>query len=85
MLSVPLRWISSTSKRDLPSPKARQSISSGHDTVLTSNHIDPVPTIYGDESSGKKSDWKNSKSSSEGDVKSPPLPKGTGKLVDRSV
>ncbi len=85
MLSVPSRWISSTSKRDLPSPKARQSISSGHDTPLTGNHVDPVPTVHSDESSDKKSDWKNNRSSSQGDVKSSPLEKGTGQFVDRSI
>ncbi len=85
MLSVPSRWVSSTSKRDLPKPKARQSISPGHSTPLTDNHVDPVPTVHSDESSDKKSDWKNTGPSSEGDIKSSPLQKGTGQLVDRSI
>ncbi len=85
MLSVPSRWISSTSKRDLPSPKARQSISSGHDTPFTGNHVDPAPTVYSDESSDKKSDGKNNRPSLDGDVKSSPLEKGTGRIVDRSI
>jgi len=85
MLSVPPRWISSTSKRDLPSPRARQSISSGHDTPFTDTHVDPVPTVHGDESSDKKSDLKNNRSSSGDDIKSSSLDKGTGQLVDRSI
>jgi len=85
MLSVPSRWISSALKRDLPTPRARQSISPGHDTPLTDNHVDPVPTVHGDESSDKKSDWKNNGSSLDGDIKSSPLEKGTGQLVDRSI
>jgi len=85
MLSVPLRWISSTSKRDLPSPKARQSVSSGHDTPFTDIHVDPVPTVHSDESSDKKSAWQNDRASTDGDSKSSPLEKGTGQLVDRSI
>ena len=47
MLSVPSRWISSTAKRNLPSRKARKSVSSGHDIPLIDTHVDPVPTIHG--------------------------------------
>jgi len=85
MLSVPTRWISSAGKRDLPSPKARKSISSGHDVPLTDSYVDPTPTIHGDPSSDQKSSLKKRSSRAVEDSKSQLHDEGKGRLVDYSV
>ncbi len=85
MLSVPTRWISSAAKRDLPSPKARKSISSGHDIPMTDSYVDPTPTIHADQSSDQKSSLNNSQSPADEDSKSQLQDEGKGRLVDYSV
>jgi len=85
MLSVPIRWISSAAKRDLPSPKARKSISSGHDVPLTDSYVDPTPTIHPDPSSDQKSSLNNPQSPTGEDSKSQLQDDGKGRLVDYSV
>jgi len=85
MLSVPLRWVSSTSKRDLPIPRARKSISSGHDTPLTDTHVDPVPTVHADASSDQKSNLNNPPSTRDENTKPLSQDDGKGKHVDYSI
>jgi hypothetical protein len=85
MLSVPTRWISSAAKRDLPSPKARKSVSSGHDVPMTDSFVDPTPTIHADPSSDQKSSLKKRSSSAGEDSNSQIHDEGKGRLVDYSV
>jgi len=85
MLSVPIRWISSAAKRDLPSPKARKSISSGHDVPLTDGYVDPTPTILADPGSDQKSSLNTPRPAADEDSKSQLQDEGKGRLVDYSV
>jgi len=85
MLSVPLRWISSAGKRDLPSPRARKSISSGHDIPLTDTHVDPTPVIHADASSDQRGNHNTPQSSTKKEPKTTADDEGTGKIVDYSI
>ena len=85
MLSVPIRWISSTVKRNLPSPRARQSITPGHDTPLTDSHVDPVPTVHADASSDQKINPDKSRPSLDSDQNPSSRGERKGQHVDRSV
>ncbi len=85
MLSVPLRWVSSTSKRDLPKPRATKSISSGHETPLTETHVDPVPTVHADASSDHKTNLNNPSSTSDESAKHRSHDDGKGQHVDYSI
>jgi len=85
MLSVPTRWISSAAKRDLPSPKARKSVTSGHNTPLTDTHVDPTPTVHADASSDHKTSLNKPRFENQKDENSPSPDEGKGQLVDYSI
>lgn len=85
MLSVPPRWISSAGKRDLPSPRARKSISSGHDIPLTDTHVDPTPVIHADASSDQRGNHNTPQSPGSEETKATPDEEGKGQIVDYSI
>ncbi len=83
MLSVPVRWISSIAKRNLPSPKTPKSELSGHDPHLTESRVDPASIVAGPE---PKTGNQNSKSPASGkDEKKSGESDGTGHLFDYSI